>query len=80
MCLVSSERQYKRRIAQWGLDKKVKHNEMRAIVRIEKKRKMQEGKDTTFRVRTRPVDPKKIKRFTKDYPNVEESSSQSCGY
>jgi len=78
MLLGSSERQYKTRITQWGLDKKVKHNEMKAIVRIERKRKVQEGKDTCFRVRKRPVDRKKIKRFIKDHPSVDESSSKSC--
>lgn len=75
--LAYSERQYKSRIAQWGLDKKVKQSEMKAIIRIEWKRKTQEGKDTCFRVRKRPVDPKKIKRFTKDHPNIEPSSLKS---
>ena len=59
-----SQRQYKQRIAGWHLDKKVKDNEMRAILMLQQKRK-REGKDSVFYVRGRRVDPKKIVRFSK---------------
>jgi len=40
---------------------------MEAIVRIGRKRKLEEGKETAFVVRDRPVDPGKIARFIKDH-------------
>ena len=58
----SRERQYKRRIEQWRLDKNVKTEEMRAILRIQKSRK-NKGKDSVFYVRGRRVDHNKIERF-----------------
>jgi hypothetical protein len=57
---------------EWGLDKNVKGHEMENIVRIELKRKA-EGKESTFRVRDNPVDPKKICRYKKR-KNVSESA------
>ncbi|KAH0562057.1 hypothetical protein GP486_003241 [Trichoglossum hirsutum] len=56
----ATERQYKRRISQWHLDKNVKDNEMQFIIRKQKKRKVLEDKDTAFRVRSRYVEPEKI--------------------
>lgn len=53
---------YKIRIRQWGLDKKSKENEMRAIVRKNKHLKTQ-GKPSTFRVRGRVVDYKDVVRY-----------------
>lgn len=53
---------YKIRIKQWGLDKKSKENEMRAIVRKNKQLKNQ-GKPSTFRVRGRVVDYKDVVRY-----------------
>jgi hypothetical protein len=38
---------------------------MKFIMRKQKKRKMVEGKETTFHVRGRPVEPTKIKRYMK---------------
>lgn len=67
-----SERQYKTRISQWALEKNVKFDEMKAIVRKYQERKVQEGKDTLFRVRKRPVDPKKISRFIKKHKFPDE--------
>jgi hypothetical protein len=58
------KRQYKRKISQWNLGKKVKDAEMLFIVHKQKKRKL-EGKDTKFRVRDRPVEPEKILRTIK---------------
>lgn len=53
---------YKTRVKQWGLDKKSKENEMRAIVR-KKKQLGDQGKRITFRVRNRSVDYKDVVRY-----------------
>jgi hypothetical protein len=60
--MYSSERQYKRRISQWHLDKKLKDSETRHIAQKQKKREVFENKDTNFRVRGRLVEPDKISR------------------
>jgi hypothetical protein len=64
---ICRDRQYKARIRQWGLEKKVKSNEMLIIIGMDKKRKMEEGKNTAFFVRKRRVDPRKISRFIKNH-------------
>lgn len=56
---VATERQYKRRISEWRLDKNVKDDEMRAIIAIEAER-IQHGKASIFYVRDRRVDPQKL--------------------
>ncbi|KAL8751311.1 MAG: hypothetical protein Q9184_006113 [Pyrenodesmia sp. 2 TL-2023] len=61
---VATERQYKRRISEWGLDKNVKDDEVRAIV-SEQASRLRQGKASVFYVRNRRVDPKKIKRFVR---------------
>ena len=53
---------YKTRIRQWGLDKKNKENEMRAIVR-KNKHLGDQGKPASFRVRGRTVDYKHVIRY-----------------
>ena len=53
---------YKKRIKQWGLDKKNKENEMRAVVR-KRKQLGDQGKASTFRVRGRLVDYKDVVRY-----------------
>ncbi|KAL9035968.1 MAG: hypothetical protein Q9180_004570 [Flavoplaca navasiana] len=58
----ATERQYKRRITEWQLDKNVKDEEMRAIIAVEAMR-LRQGKKSTFHVRGRRVDRKKIDRF-----------------
>ena len=58
------EKMYKTRIKQWGLDKKHKENEMRAIVRKTKTLDSQ-GKSASFRVRGRPVDYKDVVSYFK---------------
>jgi len=57
------EKQYKTQIKHWGLEKNVKGREMEAIVRIKRKRKEMEGKESNFTVRNRAVPPKKIIRY-----------------
>ncbi|KAL8669250.1 MAG: hypothetical protein Q9168_006150 [Polycauliona sp. 1 TL-2023] len=59
---VATERQYKRRISEWHLDKNVKDDEMRAIIATEAMR-LRQGKKSVFYVRGRPVSQKKIDRF-----------------
>jgi hypothetical protein len=74
----SRERQYKTRIRKWDLEKKMKNNEMIFIARKDRKRKIEEGKDTAFfvkRDRKRLVDPRKISRFIKDH-DIPDSYSQ----
>jgi len=70
-------RQYKRKISQWHLEKKVKDNEMRFIVDKKHTRKVHENKDTTFRVRGRTVDPKKIAR-TIQRKNISEAEPMTA--
>ncbi|KAI4221978.1 MAG: hypothetical protein LQ349_007715 [Xanthoria aureola] len=59
---VATERQYKRRISEWHLDKNVKDEEMRTIIAVDAMR-LRQGKKSTFHVRGRLVDRKKIDRF-----------------
>ncbi|KAL8789264.1 MAG: hypothetical protein Q9195_006910 [Heterodermia aff. obscurata] len=58
----ATERQYKRKITEWRIDKNVKDDEMRAILAKQDARK-REGKDSVFYVRGRLVQNKKIDRF-----------------
>ncbi|KAL9001811.1 MAG: hypothetical protein Q9188_005225 [Gyalolechia gomerana] len=60
----ATERQYKRRISRWRLDKNVKDDEMRVIIATEATR-LRQGKQSTFYVRDRQADPMKIKRFAR---------------
>ncbi|KAL8915785.1 MAG: hypothetical protein Q9172_006665 [Xanthocarpia lactea] len=59
---ITSERAYKRRIKEWGLDKKNKENEMRAIVRKYAERKANH-KSSEFRVRGQDVDYREMVRY-----------------
>ncbi|KAI4169137.1 MAG: hypothetical protein LQ348_007345 [Seirophora lacunosa] len=60
----ATERQYKRRISAWSLDKNIKNDEMKAIIAMEATR-LRKGKQSLFYVRGRQVDPKKITRFAR---------------
>ncbi|TGO44128.1 hypothetical protein BOTNAR_0931g00010 [Botryotinia narcissicola] len=68
----ATPRQYKRRIEQWKLDKNIKENDMRVILRKDLKRK-REGKSSEFRISGREVESKKIRRFAQRYKVTEES-------
>jgi hypothetical protein len=57
-------RMYKGRITAWGFDKKMKGNEVRAIVRMRRKR-LAAGKASTFRVRGQVLDFDKVKSHLK---------------
>ena len=59
-----SPRQYKRRIEQWKLDKYIKEDDMRVILRKDLKRK-REGKETEFSIAGRDVESQKIRKFAK---------------
>ena len=60
-------RQYRTRITQWGLDKNIKPQEMKAIVKKRQKRKLLETNkgELSFVVRGNAVEPKKIDRWMK---------------
>jgi hypothetical protein len=64
--MLPRERQYKRRIKDWGLDKNLKNCEMKAIVR-KQQRRTAEGKRSVFEVKGRQVEPSKIERARKRY-------------
>ena len=61
---VLSERQLKRKIKDWNLEKNVKGDEVKVIVRRIRQRAAT-GKSTIFRMRGLPMDPAKIERWQK---------------
>ena len=62
--MLGRERQLKRKVADWQLDKNVKGHEMRAIVRKQKRLQLK-GKNAAFRVRGLAVPQHKIDRWEK---------------
>jgi len=63
--MVDRIRQYKSRIKQWKLDKNIKPDEMKCIVRKRQKRKLLDGDkpELVFQVRGNQVDEAKIDRW-----------------
>jgi Clr5 domain len=59
------KKQYKDQFKRWNFEKNIKTDEMKAIIRVRKRRRDDEGKDTQFRLRERPVPQEKIDRFVK---------------
>lgn len=59
-----SERQYKRKILHWGLDKNIKESDMKYVLQKQLKRKLESGKDTESTINGRLVPPQKMQRFT----------------
>jgi tetratricopeptide (TPR) repeat protein len=55
---------YQRKIAQWGLEKKHKAPEMRAILRLARQRKAA-GQESVFRIRGRKTDIEEVYRYFK---------------
>jgi hypothetical protein len=55
---------YQRKIAQWGLERKHKAPEMRAILRIARQREAT-GQKSVFRIRGRPIDIREVHRYFK---------------
>jgi hypothetical protein len=51
------ERQYKRKIAAWKLDKNIKDADMKVMLRKQLKRKLEDGKESEFEVNERAVPP-----------------------
>ncbi|OCL06080.1 hypothetical protein AOQ84DRAFT_441071 [Glonium stellatum] len=64
---VANVRQYRTRISQWGLDKNIKPQEMKSIVRKRQKRKLVESDkgELNFAVRGNAVESQKIDRWMK---------------
>ncbi|KIN01170.1 hypothetical protein OIDMADRAFT_145279 [Oidiodendron maius Zn] len=59
----ATERQYKRRIALWNLDKNIKDSDMKVMLRVQLQRRNQEGKETAFYLHGRPVPHQKLERY-----------------
>jgi hypothetical protein len=59
------KKQYKDQFKRWNFEKNIKTDEMKAIIRIRRRRRDNEDKDTQFRLRQRPVLQEKINRFVK---------------
>ncbi|KAK4186698.1 ankyrin repeat-containing domain protein [Podospora australis] len=62
----ATKKMYKKQIRAWGLGKNVRTHEMKAMIRIEERRR-KEGKATHFFLRRKPVNPSKIRRFANRY-------------
>lgn len=61
-----SAKQYKDRVKAWGLNRNIRADEMESMINIQHRR----NKPTAFRVRKRPVNPQKIKRYMRDHPEA----------
>jgi hypothetical protein len=60
------EKQVKDRLKKWGFTmKNVKEDDMLAIARKRLKRKLLDGKESTFRINKQPLKDKNIDRFLK---------------
>ncbi|ERF71434.1 hypothetical protein EPUS_06816 [Endocarpon pusillum Z07020] len=59
-----TDRMYQRKLAQWGLEKKHKAPEMRAILRIARQRQAA-GQHSVFRIRGRQIDIEEVLRYFK---------------
>ena len=62
------------RISRWGLDKNIKPQEMKAIVRKRQTRKLVETdkKPLHFKIRENSVEPEKVERWMESH-NVQET-------
>ncbi|CAG8959392.1 hypothetical protein HYFRA_00001290 [Hymenoscyphus fraxineus] len=63
---IATERQYKRKISAWGIDKNIKEKDMKVVARKLLKRKREEDKDSEFFVHSRRVPAHKIERYFKE--------------
>lgn len=72
---MSRQRQLKRRITEWHLNKNVKDFEMRNLLR-KQSRHLSRGKKSIFFIRGRQVDHRKIERFSRR-KNVKENNCTS---
>lgn len=65
-------KQYKSKFKDWGIEKNIKENDMRAIVRKDLKRKAEDPfRATIFRLRKRLIPTEKIERYKRDHGLVE---------
>ena len=71
----TSEKAYKDKIRDWGLNKNLKQRQAVYMLKMAKKRKEEEGKSTTFYYRGNQVSNSKIRRFSKA---VDTSSDIVC--
>lgn len=75
-----SQRQFKEKIKKWNLEKKINGKTALAMLQIERKRKVEKNKPTSFTYKGRPVDEKNLERtckrlkvngqFSEDYSSV----------
>ncbi|OBT47133.1 hypothetical protein VE00_03127 [Pseudogymnoascus sp. WSF 3629] len=72
-------KQYKDRIKKWGLNKNIQPDEMEAMIRKQHKRALESNKPSAFRVRKRPVNPKKIDRYIKEHPTNSFGANEMDG-
>ncbi|KAI4672456.1 uncharacterized protein J4E78_000957 [Alternaria triticimaculans] len=72
---IAEIRQYRSRLTQWKLDKNIKPDEMKAIVRRRQQRSLVETdkNDLKFRVRGQEVEPHKIERWMKRHDVVDST-------
>lgn len=73
---VASEKQYKDRLAVWGVRKNIKAKEVQFMIRKQKKRATR-GKRTAFRVGGQEVDSKRIARFISRYSSLWENEEDN---
>lgn len=64
-------KQYKKQIKAWGYEKNIKAHEMRAMLQIQKRRWVEEGKQTRFKKCNLEVPVEKFARFRKRYKITE---------
>ncbi|GKT50642.1 uncharacterized protein ColSpa_10823 [Colletotrichum spaethianum] len=74
------QRQYKRQLGIWQVEKKVKKDEMRKILQIQKRRRELDGKETAFIVRNQVVTQEKITRFVRRTHVKADLHSPACEY
>ena len=57
------ERQYKRKVTAWKLDKNIKDADMKVMLRKQLKRKLEDEKESEFTLNGRPVPSQKMCRY-----------------
>jgi hypothetical protein len=65
-----SAKQYKDRIKKWNLKKNIQTDEMEAMIRKQRQRALVH-KRSAFRLRDRPVNPEKIRRYINEHPELQ---------
>jgi hypothetical protein len=65
-----SAKQYKDRIKKWNLNKNIQTDEMEAMIRKQRQRALVDRR-SAFRLRDRPVNPEKIRRYINEHPELQ---------